>query len=159
MSNLPSLGPRGIGWVAIQGVLLVLVGASGWSLGPDWTGPSRTIGIVAGLVLIAAGVVLAGCGMRDLGGALSPLPQPRDDARLVESGVYRLVRHPIYGGLLLVCAGWSLACASLMALAWTALLTGFMTLKSIREETLLSARYPTYEAYRARTRRFLPGIF
>lgn len=159
MARLPSLGPGGVGWVAIQGVLLVLVGAAGWALGPDWGEPLLTVGVVVGIVLAAAGIVLAGRGMLELGSALSPLPEPRARAGLVDSGVYGLVRHPIYGGLILVAAGWSLVNASLMALAWTIVLAGFMTLKSVREEVLLEARYPTYPSYRARTRRFIPRLF
>lgn len=159
MARLPSLGPGGVGWVAIQGVLLVLVGAAGWSLGPDWGEPLRTIAVVVGIVLVAAGIVLAGRGMLGLGNALSPLPEPRARAELVDSGVYGFVRHPIYGGLILVAAGWSLVNTSLMALAWTIVLAGFMTLKSVREEVLLEARYPSYPAYRARTRRFIPRLF
>src|SRR5512143_4051331 len=90
MRALPTLGPRGEGWVLIQGVLLVLVAAAGWSLGPDWSGPLRLVGIVIGISLIAGGLVLAIRGGVDLGGALTPLPRPRDDAALVDTGVYAL---------------------------------------------------------------------
>jgi len=95
MTRLPSLGPRGEGWVLIQGVLLVLVAAAGWSLGPDWSGPLGLAGTIVGIVLIAGGFVLAFRGAVDLGGALTPLPRPRARAELVDTGVYALVRHPI----------------------------------------------------------------
>jgi protein-S-isoprenylcysteine O-methyltransferase Ste14 len=94
MTRLPSLGPRGEGWVAIQGVLLVIAAAAGL-LGPAWTGPLRVATSVAGVGLVAAGGALAVRGLRDLRDALTPLPYPRADAELVETGVYRLVRHPI----------------------------------------------------------------
>ena len=82
-------------------MLLVAVAAAGWRLGPDWEGPVRYIGIVVGIMAIAAGLILAVRGVLDLGRALTPVPRPRDDAELVETGVYALARHPIYGGLIL----------------------------------------------------------
>ena len=158
MTDLPSLGPRGEGWVLIQGVLLVLVAAAGWSLGPDWSGPTRIAGIVVGIALIASGIVLAVRGVADLGGAMTPLPRPRDDAELVQTGAYALVRHPIYGGLILAAFGWALLKASFVAIAFAAVLALFFLLKSTREERWLERRYPDYTAYRARTRRFIPWI-
>ena len=159
MRALPTLGPRGEGWVLIQGVLLVLVAAAGWSLGPDWSGPLRLAGIVIGIVLIAGGLVLAIRGGVDLGGALTPLPRPRDDAALVDTGVYALARHPIYGGLILGAFGWAMIQASVVALVLAAALAAFFRLKSAREEHWLEARYPDYAAYRRRTRRFIPWIW
>lgn len=158
MTRLPSLGRRGEGWVAIQGVLLVLVAAAGWSLGPDWSGPARSAGLLLGLVLVAGGLVLAVRGLLDLGTALTPLPHPREGAALVETGVYGLVRHPIYGGLILGAVGWALIQASLAALALSAVLAAFFSLKSRREEAWLETRYPGYAAYRSRTKRFIPWI-
>jgi len=156
MTRLPSLGPRGEGWVLIQGVLLVLVAAAGWSLGPDWSGPLRLAGTIVGIVLIAGGFVLAFRGAVDLGGALTPLPRPRADAELVETGAYALVRHPIYGGLILAAFGWALVQASVVASVLAAVLAGFLFVKAEREEAWLAQRFPAYTAYRARTRRLIP---
>ena len=158
MTRMPSLGPRGEGWVLIQGVLLVLVAAAGWSLGPDWSGLVRLAGVVVGITLIASGVVLIARGVADLGGAMTPLPRPREDAELVELGVYALVRHPVYAGLILVAFGWAIVQASTIAVFLAAALATFFRLKSTREERWLEMRYPGYAAYRARTRRFIPWI-
>jgi len=154
--RLPSLGPHGEGWVLVQGVLLVLVAAAGWSLGPDWSGPLRIAGTITGLALITGGVVLAVRGVVDLGGAFTPLPMPRDSAVLVDTGVYSLVRHPIYAGLILAAFGWAVSQASIVAVALAAGLACFLRLKSAREEAWLLHRFPAYAAYRARTRRFIP---
>jgi protein-S-isoprenylcysteine O-methyltransferase Ste14 len=158
MTDLPSLGSRGEGWVLIQGVLLVLVAAAGWSLGPDWFGPVRLAGVVVGIALGASGIVLVVRGVADLGRAMTPLPRPREDAGLVETGVYSLVRHPIYGGLMLAAFGWAIVQASVVAVIIAAALAMFLGLKSTREERWLEMRYPDYAAYRARTRRFIPWI-
>lgn len=159
MSRLPSLGPRGEGWVAIQVLLLLAVAAAGMRFGPDWSGPLRFVGILAGIAAIAAGAILVVRGSADLRGALTPLPRPRDDATLVETGVYGLARHPIYGGLILAALGWSWVQASLPALVAALTLATFFVLKSIREEAWLLERFAGYAAYRARTRRFIPWVY
>ncbi|MGK2849879.1 MAG: methyltransferase family protein [Candidatus Limnocylindrales bacterium] len=158
MSRLPTLGARGEGWVAIQVVLLLAVVAAGVWFGPDWSGPLRFVGILAGLAAIGGGVILVVRGSLDLGGALTPLPHPRDDAQLVEMGVYGLARHPIYGGLILAALGWSWVQASVPALVGAVVLAAFFVLKSAREEVWLIQRFAGYAAYRERTRRFIPWI-
>lgn len=156
MTRLPSLGPRGQGWVLIQAVLIVLVAAAGWSLGPDWSGPLRLAGVAVGITLIAGGMLLIIRGVLDLGGAMTPLPRPRDDAELVETGVYGLVRHPIYSGLILAGFGGAILQASVVAVALALSFAVVLRLKSALEEGWLDARYPQYAAYRSRTRRFIP---
>lgn len=158
MSRLPALGPRGEGWVVIQFLLLAAVAVSGLA-GPAWMGAARlaTTGIGAGL--LAAGLLLALRGLVDLRDALTPLPHPRDGASLVDTGSYRLVRHPIYGGIIVGAAGYGLLMASPLTLAGSAVLLGFFRLKSAREELWLEARYPGYAAYRARTRRLVPFVY
>src|SRR6185369_5668644 len=133
MTRLPALGPRGEGWVLIQGVLLVLVAMAGWALGPDWSGPLRIAGVISGILLIAGGVLLGVRAVADLGAALTPLPRPGDQAELIETGAYALVRHPIYGGLILAAFGWAIVKASLVAIALSAVLAVFFALKSMRE--------------------------
>jgi len=142
----------------LQFVLLALVAAAGLA-GPAWDGAARMVTNMLGAAFMAAGLVLALRGLVDLREALTPLPHPRDGASLVETGSYRLVRHPIYGGLVLGAAGYGLLAASPLAIAGSAVLLGFFRLKSAREETWLEARYPGYDAYRARTRRMIPFLY
>ena len=159
MSRLPSLGPRGEGWVVLQGVLLVAIALCGL-LPPAWNGTmARIVSGVAGAALLAVGGALAVAGMRDLRANLTPLPHPRDGATLIETGVYALVRHPIYGGLVIAAAGWGLLIASVPALVLAAVLLAFFDLKSHREEAWLEASYPGYPAYRRRTRRLIPFLY
>ena len=111
-----------------------------------------------GTALIVGGV-LAVRGVVDLRAALTPLPHPREGASLVDTGSYRLVRHPIYGGIVLGAAGYALLTASPLAIVGTAVLFGFFRLKSAREEAWLVQRYPGYAAYRARTSRMIPLVY
>ena len=158
VSTLPSLGRRGEGWVVIQFLLLALVAVAG-ALGPAWDGMARTVTTVAGAALLAMGGTLAVKGLFDLRDALTPLPHPRDGSELVETGTYALVRHPIYGGLVLGATGYGLVTASPAAILGAIALLVFFRLKSAREEQWLAARYATYEAYRSRTRRLIPFVY
>lgn len=158
MSNLPSLGPRGEGWVAIQFVLIGAIGLAALA-GPSWGDPARSATTFVGFALAIVGLGMAALGLRDLGSNLTPLPYPRDEARLVDTGIYARVRHPIYGGIIVGAMGWGLATASGVALLLAVVLFGFFMLKSRREEAWLSARFPDYAEYRRRTRALIPYLF
>ena len=158
MTRLPTLGPRGEGWFAIQLILGVAIAGAALA-GPAWTGDLRALSSVAGLLIMAAGGILLLRGVVDLRENLTALPHPRDGARLIETGAYRLVRHPIYGGLIVGSAGWGLVFASPLALGLDVVLFGFLDLKSRREEAWLAERFPGYQAYRSRTRRLIPWLY
>jgi protein-S-isoprenylcysteine O-methyltransferase Ste14 len=154
----PDLGPRGEGWFAIQVVLLAAVGLAG-DLGPNWSGPARFLCLILGGGLIGIGGVLAVRGVIDLRENLTVFPRPLSGARLVDTGAYRIVRHPIYGGLILGALGWALVTASFVALGAAVGLAIFFRLKSGREETWLADEVDGYDEYRARTRRFVPCLY
>jgi protein-S-isoprenylcysteine O-methyltransferase Ste14 len=157
-SGSPSAG-RGDGWVVAQALLLTAVVVAGLA-GPTWSGLTPWLGLPLGALLLALGVLLGAAGVRGLGRNLSSFPRPRRDAELVAHGIYARVRHPIYGGLLLAAAGWSVLTASVVALALVAVLVPFFVLKARREEAWLAERFEAYGDYRRRVpRRFLPGLF
>ena len=158
MTRLPALGGRGEGWFAAQMVLFVAIAAAG-AVGPAWGGWPRIVAIVAGGGLMGCGGILSLRGVLDLRESLTPFPRPMPDARLVESGAYGLVRHPIYTGLILGALGWGLFTASLPALIGAAVLAGFFDLKSRREEIWLVEQFAGYDSYRSRTRRLLPWVW
>ncbi len=157
-SRLPALGPRGEGWVALQLVGFVGGGLAGL-LGPAWGEPWRTAGLVVGIGLIALGAAAVVLGVLGLRENLTAVPRPVEGGRLIDSGVYGLVRHPIYTGGVAAALGWGLATASPAAILVAVLLGVFFDLKARREEAWLVATYPGYEAYRARVRRLVPFIY
>ncbi|HEX7949126.1 MAG TPA: isoprenylcysteine carboxylmethyltransferase family protein [Candidatus Limnocylindrales bacterium] len=156
--RLPDLGPRGEGWFFIQVVMLGAIAAAG-VLGPAWSGSPRIAGMVVGAVLIGAGGLLAVRGILDLGRNVTPFPRPREGARLVDTGAYGLVRHPIYGGLIAGAFGWGLLAASPASIGGAVVLAVFLDLKARREEAWLIERVAGYAAYRERTRRLLPWLY
>ncbi len=150
-------GTRGEWWVVGQGILLVAV-----ALAPAvwrWNAPSRTLWAALGAALIVAGLGLAVRAIIELGPNLTALPRPRRKGVLVQTGVYARARHPIYGGLVIAAAGWALWRTSGLHLALAGALAVYMHSKALHEETLLRARFPEYEAYRARTKRLIPWVF
>lgn len=157
-ARLPSLGPRGEGWVALQGVIFLGVAGAGL-LGPAWGDPWRVPGGLVGAGVIGLGAVVAGLGLVGLRENLTAVPRPVEGGRLIDSGVYGLVRHPIYAGIVTAGLGWGLATASPAAILASALLGAFFDLKSRREEAWLLAAYPGYTAYRARVRKLVPFIY
>jgi protein-S-isoprenylcysteine O-methyltransferase Ste14 len=145
--------------VLIQIVLFWLIIAAGFGFGGAWAKEARSVTTVIGVGFGVAGLALAAKGLLDLKGALTPLPRPKDDAELVETGVYGLVRHPVYGGLVIAAIGWGLFAASPVAMGLGVVLLAFFRLKSGREEAWLRERYPAYDGYAARTRRMIPLLY
>ncbi len=156
--RLPDLGRRGEGWFLLQLVLFGAIAVCG-AAGPGWGSWPRLLSTAVGVFLICSGGILALRGARDLRDNLTPFPRPLPEARLVESGAYRLVRHPIYGGLILGAMGWGLLTASLLALLGALALAVFFDLKSRREEVWLAEAFEDYGTYQARTRRLLPWLY
>ena len=153
--RLPDLGARGEGWVALQVALLVAVAAAAIVGGP-WPDVGTPLRVATGALVLVAGSALAVAGSRTLGSSLTPLPRPREGAAFRDDGVYRRVRHPIYGGVLLVAIGFS-SFSSPLALVPTVLLLGLFEGKARREEAWLLDRYEGYAEYVGRVRRrFLP---
>jgi protein-S-isoprenylcysteine O-methyltransferase Ste14 len=148
---------RGEWYVVAQGALTLLV-----LLAPriDGTSPFPGAGWpLVGIVIAAAGLVLVLLGSLSLGRSLSPFPRPNRNARLVESGVFALVRHPIYTGFCLLGLGWSALWMSLAALAATVALFLLLDVKSRREERWLEERFADYARYRARVSKLVPFIY
>ena len=150
-------------WVWGQAALLLLVAAvapsvprhvsmGGADLALDRIGPLRLR--VLGALLALAGVVLAVWGLRSLGPSLTPGTEPLPDAPLVTRGAYEHVRHPIYAGMVLILAGYTLAWSNWALALAVGLAAGlFFDAKARAEERWLVARYPEYERYRARVSR------
>ena len=108
---------------------------------PDWI---RWLGAA----VMTAGAVVVAWGVRSLGKNLTPGTEPLPGAELITTGAYAHVRHPIYAGVVLLLAGYTLAWSN-----WTlGLVVGgvafqYFQAKAGAEERWLMERFPAYKAY------------
>ena len=108
---------------------------------PDWI---RWLGAA----VMAAGAVVVVWGVRSLGRNLTPGTEPLPGAELITTGAYAHARHPIYAGVVLLLAGYTLAWSN-----WTlGVVVGGIALqyfqaKAGAEERWLMERFPAYKAY------------
>lgn len=79
--------------------------------------------------------------------------------RLITSGPYSFVRHPMYTSLVLVLSGTSLCLDHFVNYLGLALVVGAVFLKAQREERFLGALFPEYGEYTKKTYRFIPFVF
>jgi len=157
-SRLPTLGRRGEGWVAAQILLIVAVFLSAL-VGQGWSGGYAVVAHTVGATLFALGLALLVTAGLQLGTSLTPFPTPKGD-EITTSGTFALVRHPMYGGGILIALGWTIIFASVVGLAVTGVLALFLDLKSRREEIWLSERYDEYAAFREQTpHKLVPFIY
>ena len=145
-SRLPQLGRRGEGWVALQVVLVAAMVAAG-TKGRKWPSASRGVRMAAAGLSGLGGLYLFGDGIGRLGRQITPFPRPVEEGSVKSTGAYGLVRHPMYGGVLLMTLAWSLASSPLALAPWT-MAAGFLDAKRRREEAWLVEEYPQYEEYR-----------
>jgi protein-S-isoprenylcysteine O-methyltransferase Ste14 len=106
-----------------------------------------------------AGGLLALAAVVGLGNNLTAVPYPKDDATLVDTGPYQLVRHPIYSGLVFVALGWGLWVHGWPTIGYAVLLFVFFDIKSRREEQWLTEKFPGYAAYQKRVRKLIPFVY
>jgi protein-S-isoprenylcysteine O-methyltransferase Ste14 len=111
------------------------------------------------LLLLAAGSLLALAGTFHLGANLAVLPRPKENGVLVQNGAYRLVRHPIYSGLILGAVGWALWRNGPLTLLFALVLAVVLDIKSRREEQWLAEKFPEYAAYQRRVRKLIPLLY
>lgn len=82
------------------------------------------------------------------------------DQRVISTGPYRLVRHPMYAGAALLLLATPPALGSLRALACAVLLCGVIVARLLDEERFLVTSLPGYEAYRREVRyRLIPYVW
>jgi protein-S-isoprenylcysteine O-methyltransferase Ste14 len=113
-----------------------------------------------GVALFTAGGALRLWPVFVLGDRFSGLVAIQPGHTLVTGGVYGVIRHPSYLGLLVNSLGWGLAFRSLVGVLLTALLIPPLIARIRAEERLLRAQFgEQYEAYCAGTSRLIPGLY
>ncbi|MFT5891395.1 MAG: protein-S-isoprenylcysteine O-methyltransferase Ste14 [Dokdonia sp.] len=108
-------------------------------------------GAVVGCIILLTAVL-------QLNKNLSPFPSPKSGSQLIQNGLYKYIRHPIYTGILTLLSGYSLYATSGYKLLITLLLLVLFIFKSSYEEKRLTLTFKSYSKYKKTTGRFLPKI-
>jgi len=114
---------------------------------------------VVGVSVYTLGLFVAIAGRLQLGRNWADIESPvvLEHQRVVATGLYRYIRHPIYVGDILLLVGLELCLNSWLVLGVIPLVP-IVVWRAVREEALLANALAGYEAYRAHTRRFVPFV-
>lgn len=160
--NLPSKGSRGEYLVVLQFLLL-----AAFIVIPVWPDLGETAffgdsSLVRWPVLAlfwATALALGGFGSHRIREFLTPLPYPVDHNRLVTTGIYGLVRHPLYSSQLFAAFGWAVFALSLSHLFLFIIAFLFFNYKASKEEAWLTLRHPEYREYAMKVKKFIPWLY
>ena len=150
---------RGSALVIILSIFMAIAVAS--FLGGANVTPLPEWAFFIGIPLMFLGMLVRGWAIRTLRAHFLFTVGVLEDQRVIESGPYRLVRHPAYGGAILTMLGIGLAIQSLAAVLVLLLLSGiaYWYRISVEEKALLKDLGEPYAAYMGRTKRLIPFVF
>lgn len=109
-------------------------------------------------IMIFFGVLLVIVPILQLNKFISVFPTPVNDAKLITTGAFKYIRHPIYAGIVLGGTGLALFYHNFFQLLIMLFLYLLFEVKSNYEEQQLSKRFSEYEAYKKQTYKFFPGL-
>lgn len=141
----------------LVGLQFALIAGIGLSRSEDVFGTSQVSNWV-GAILLVIGFFVMALGLRGLGESATTNPVPLDKAKLVETGIFKVVRHPTYIGLTLLTLGICTSSGSVTKAIFWVLLVGLLSYKLRWEEKLLSAKYKGYSAYKQRVPAVIPRL-
>jgi protein-S-isoprenylcysteine O-methyltransferase Ste14 len=111
------------------------------------------------ILFTGCALIFVTCGSYTIRYYLTPLPYPVRHNQLVTTGIYGVVRHPLYSGLFFAASGWTLFSMSLSHFLLTVCGAIFFSYKSSLEEQWLKERHPEYAAYALRVKKFIPMFY
>ena len=150
----------GIGFVVVQAILLgILFFGPSHLISDGSIDPSKGLLLWLGYGIFILGAIIALIAAVNLGKNLTPLPRPKENAELVQSGLYRLVRHPIYFGVSVLSIGWGVIQQSALVWLYVAVIAIFFDIKSRKEERWLVEQFSAYAAYQGRVRKLIPWVY
>ena len=112
----------------------------------------------AGLVVAIIGALIALIALLQLKTNLSPFPSPKSNTSLIQNGIYKFIRHPIYTGIILTTFGYGLFVGSFYKIIISIVLYILFIFKSRYEEERLELTFLNYKDYKKRSGRFFPKI-
>lgn len=112
-----------------------------------------------GVTLILIGALLFTFILISFGQFMTPNPVPRDNSSLKTTGIYGLIRHPMYFTVLVLLLGVILYFQAFYTLVLLLTAFVFLVYKITKEEEYLIKKFPEYTEYRRRTKRIIPFLY
>lgn len=112
----------------------------------------------AAFAIAMIGLLIIALAILQLNKNLTPFPTPKENGTLIQTGLYKFVRHPIYSGIILTTLGFGFYDGSLWKTAIGFSLWVLFFFKSKYEERLLANQFPNYKEYQKITKRFFPFL-
>lgn len=148
---------RGGLWIVGQSVLLVTVACIGIYYREQFAPFRFQLAIASVLFVLSAFTGIAGT--ITLGKNRTAFPEPLPHGHFVSTGIYGIIRHPLYLSLMLWAFSWALFWCSAVGLLSAVVVAIFFDAKARHEERLLQKGHRQYADYQRRVRRFLPGVY
>ena len=98
--------------------------------------------------LITLSLIIIVFSVKELWKSLSPLPRPKENSKLITSGIYRLFRHPMYYSLIIISFSFFIKSLTIYNLILSILLTFIISNKIKIEEEYLIKRFHNYTLYK-----------
>jgi protein-S-isoprenylcysteine O-methyltransferase Ste14 len=142
--------------LTLAAVVMILASYSPFVSGMMWTLPDQVSWAMFGLVLLGLGFTWAA--RLHLGSLWSSTSAPTEDHRIVDTGPYGIVRHPVYAGLLLAAMTTAAERGRIEAIAGALTLIAAISLRAKLEERFLRRDLgdEAYASYRRRVPMLLP---
>jgi protein-S-isoprenylcysteine O-methyltransferase Ste14 len=154
---------QGTRYLNFIGLVIGIIGAallSGYSAF-YFPGARSTVYFWIGIVIMPVGLALRIWAVQILGNSFRTTVETHVNQKVVNYGPYRLIRHPSYSGLLLICLGYGIAIQNWLSLACVVIipLLALLYRIHIEEPALLASMGEEYRTYQKNTKKIIPWIY
>ena len=98
--------------------------------------------------LITLALIIIVFSAKDLGKSLSPMPRPKENSKLITSGIYRFLKHPMYYSLIIISFSFFIKSFTIYNLILSILLIFVISKKINIEEEYLTKKFHKYTLYK-----------
>ena len=148
---------KGRVFAIIQFVLLGLILILSYYLKQDYS--SNTILHYSGWVIIFIGLLIGIIAVVSYGQMVTANPYPLKEVQLRTSGIYGVIRHPMYLAALVFVIGWCILFFSYYCNYLSVIYFAFLMIKIKFEESQLVEKFPDYKTYQKKSSRLFPLIY
>jgi protein-S-isoprenylcysteine O-methyltransferase Ste14 len=153
-------GTRYFNFIAIWAGITAAAILSGFSKF-FFPGGRTSAGFFFGIAIMLIGMALRFWSVFTLGASFRTTVETHGDQKIVRAGPYRLLRHPSYSGLILICCGYGLALQNWLSLLIVVMLPLLALLYRIHveEAALVSSFGSDYIEYQGHTKKLVPWVW